>query len=106
MLVHRLAVPRAQTALPPDRLPPPMPSTRDKLEALIEAARERELTPVSWWIGARHHDEALADLADAHDLDVAVEAERLTEIEGLEVKVLTESPDRFALWCEEGVLDL
>lgn len=83
-----------------------MASTREKLEALSTAARERGLTPVSWWIGERHHPRALKELDEAEDVEVEVQAGRLTEIEGLDVKVLTESPDRFALWCEEGALDL
>ncbi len=81
-----------------------MPSARRKLDALRSAARERGLTPVAWWIGRRHHDAVLDELAD--DPSTSVEAGRLVEIHGLEVKVLTESPERFALWCEEGALDL
>jgi len=83
-----------------------MPSTRAKLEALCEAADERELTPVSWWIGRRHHEMAREELVDDEEVDVELEAGRLARVDGLDVKVLTESPDRFALWCEEGVLDL
>lgn len=81
-----------------------MPSTREKLEALRASAEERDLTPVAWWIGEQHHDQALDELAD--EPQVEVEAGRLVSIGSLEVKLLTETPDRFALWCREGVLDL
>lgn len=82
-----------------------MASPREKLEALRGAAEERGLTPVSWWIGEHHHDQVLEALAE-EDAHVEVEAGRLTRIHGLDVKVLTESPMRLALWCKEGVLDL
>lgn len=81
-----------------------MASVPRKLEALREEARERDLTPVEWWIGEAHHDDVKAALAETDHAEL--EAERLARIDGLPVKVLTETPDRFALWCEEGALDL
>lgn len=83
-----------------------MASTVEKLEALRSAAEERGLTPVAWWIGEHHHERALEELSSEEGVEVEVQAERLTRIEGLDVKLLTESPARFALWCEEGALDL
>lgn len=83
-----------------------MARPRDKLAALQEAAEERGLTPLSWWIGTRHHDDVRDALEHADDLAVETEGDRVTQIEGLPVKLLTESPERFALWCEEGALDL
>lgn len=80
-----------------------MATMEDKLDALSRAADERGLTPVSWWIGRAHHDTVVEELDDGR---LELEAGRLTAIDGLEVKVLTESPQRLALWCEEGALDL
>lgn len=81
-----------------------MASVREKLDTLAHAAEERDLTPVAWWIGTAHHDEVLEALAD--DPGVETQAGRLVEIDGLDVKLLTESPRRFTLWCKEGALDL
>lgn len=81
-----------------------MPSIRRRLEALQAEAQARELTPVAWWIGARYHEQALDELGS--DENVETKAGRLVSIGELDVKVLTESPERFALWCKEGVLDL
>lgn len=83
-----------------------MSSIQAKLEALRQAADERGVTPLAWWIGAHHHDEVRAALVDRDDVELSVEDGMLRSIGGLEVKVLTETPDRLALWCEEGALDL
>jgi hypothetical protein len=83
-----------------------MATVVDRLEALEEAAQDRGLTPVAWWIGQAHHDEVREALSQAEGVAVETEGHRLTSIDGREVKVLDESPHRFALWCEEGALDL
>ncbi len=82
-----------------------MATPRKKLDVLEETAKERELTPVSWWIGEHHHDR-VRDALEGEGSQVEVQGGRLTRVRGLEVKVLSESPMRFALWCKEGVLDL
>lgn len=81
-----------------------MATVRDRLDALTKAAGERGLTPRAWWLGRDHHDDVREAVAD--DPSTRVEAGRLVELEGLEVKLLSESPDRFALFCDEGILDL
>lgn len=83
-----------------------MAQPRDKLAALRRCADQRDLTPVAWWIGRAHHDDVLDDVRSAEDVSVRTEGGRLSSIDGLDVKVLTETPDRLALWCEEGALDL
>lgn len=83
-----------------------MASVQERMRSLESAARERELTPLAWWIGTEHHDEVLAELQDDDQVPLDLEGGRLAAIDGREVKVLTESPRRFALWCEEGALDL
>jgi len=83
-----------------------MASVHERLRTLEDAADERDLTPVAWWIGTAHHDEMLAALADDEDTEISTEGQRLRAIDGRDVKVLDESPQRFALWCEEGALDL
>lgn len=82
-----------------------MASVEQRLRALEEAADERGLTPLAWWIGLDHHDEVLEAL-QTEGIELETEGDRLSEIEGRDVKVLDESPERFALWCEEGALDL
>lgn len=81
-----------------------MATVQEKLEALEAEARQRGLTPVAWWIGEAHHEDALEALSA--EPGTVVEAGRLVQARDLDVKLLTESPNRFALWCEEGALDL
>lgn len=83
-----------------------MASVRERLGTLERAARERGLTPVAWWIGSAHHDEVLHELQADEATSIEMEGELLAGIDDRDVKVLTESPQRFALWCEEGALDL
>lgn len=83
-----------------------MDAVRERLEALEDAAGERGLTPVAWWIGSTHHDEVRQALAEEEAWSIETEDGMLVAIEGRDVKILTESPRRFALWCEEGALDL
>lgn len=83
-----------------------MASVRDRLDALEAAADERDLTPVAWWIGTEHVDEVVDALRGDDAVDVTLDDGLLAAIDDREVKVLTESPHRFALWCEEGALDL
>jgi hypothetical protein len=83
-----------------------MPSVQQRLHALETAAEDRELTPVAWWIGTAHVDEVTQALVADEDVTVDTDGGRLAAIDDREVKVLTESPERFALWCEEGALDL
>lgn len=81
-----------------------MVGIRRRLEILREEASERELTPKAWWLGSHWHAHALEALGD--EPQASVQGGRLVELEGLPVKLLEESPDRLALWCVEGVLDL
>lgn len=83
-----------------------MDAVRERLHALEQAAGERGLTPVAWWIGSAHHDGVRDALVDDEAWTLETEEGMLVAIDGREVKVLTESPRRFALWCEEGALDL
>lgn len=83
-----------------------MASPIDRLQALQDAARRRELTPLAWWIGTDHHDEVVKSLHQAEGTDFSMEGHKLASIDDLDVKVLTETPERFALWCEEGALDV
>jgi hypothetical protein len=78
-----------------------MATVEAKLDALERVADDRELTPVEWWIGRDHQDEVLETAED-----VETDGGLLVELRGRDVKLLTESPERFALWCEEGALDL
>lgn len=81
-----------------------MVSAQRRFEILAEDADDRGLTPKAWWLGAEHHEAVKAALAD--DDRAEVRQGRLVAYDGLPVKLLEESPGRFALWCAEGVLDL
>ncbi len=81
-----------------------MPAPREKLDALLRSAQDRGLTPRAWWLGTIHHAAVLDELGG--EQGSRVEAGRLVELDGIEVKLLSESPDRFALFCDEGILDL
>lgn len=81
-----------------------MVSVERRFEILKEDADERGLDPKAWWLGHHRHQEALSALEG--DARVTLEGGRMVAYDGLPVKVLAESPERFALWCKEGVLDL
>lgn len=83
-----------------------MASIQERLDALERSAEDRGLTPVAWWIGTDHHDEVLDAVQADEEVSIEMEGGRLGSIDGRDVKLLTESPRRFALWCEEGALDL
>lgn len=76
----------------------------ERFEILLADAERRGLTPKAWWLGRTHHDTVRDTMGDEDR--VVVEGPRVVEVDGLPVKVLSESPERFALWCHEGALDL
>lgn len=75
-----------------------------RFEILAEDAQERGLTPKAWWVGLQRHEAVKGVLAD--DERAEFKGGRLVAFDGLPVKLLEESPQRLALWCAEGVLDL
>ncbi len=81
-----------------------MVSARRRFEILAEDADERGLTPKAWWLGRARHEDVKEALGE--DERAEFREGRLITYDGLPVKLLKESPGRFALWCAEGVLDL
>ena len=82
----------------------PLDDPLARFHVLLADAEQRRLTPQAWWLGRAHHDELRATLAEHGQ--VVLDGPRLLTVLDLPVKVLSESPDRFALWCREGTLDL